>query len=106
MEHPLIYYRLLYASINIIVTIIRVLHRRRIGNRIYEMPKKQKMCTNATRHCSANWHFTTRRSSVKKLLKSAKLESQKRRFDIQQKALKLVANSMYGCLGFEHSRLY
>eukprot|EP01084_Bolivina_argentea_P111949 199673_1 len=48
----------------------------------------------------------TRRSSVKNLLKSAKLESQKRRFDIQQKALKLVANSMYGCLGFEHSRFY
>ena len=48
----------------------------------------------------------TRRSTVKKLLKSAKQESEKKRFDIQQKALKLVANSMYGCLGFEYSRFY
>jgi len=48
----------------------------------------------------------TRRKTVKGLLKSAKDESNKKRYDIQQKALKLVANSMYGCLGFEHSRFY
>merc|ERR1719295_1978472 len=48
----------------------------------------------------------TRRQSVKKWLKSAKEESERKRLDVQQKALKLVANSMYGCLGFIYSRFY
>lgn len=46
-----------------------------------------------------------RRRSVKNWMKNAsgiKLQQ----FDIQQQALKLTANSMYGCLGFSNSRFY
>lgn len=48
----------------------------------------------------------TRRSQIKKYLKSAETEADRKRLDVQQLALKLVANSMYGCLGFTMSRFY
>ena len=47
-----------------------------------------------------------RRRQVKKLLKTATSPEQKQQYDIRQKALKLTANSMYGCLGFTNSRFY
>lgn len=48
-----------------------------------------------------------RRREVKKLLKDPNLTPQQRsQYDNKQLALKLTANSMYGCLGYQGSRFY
>jgi len=50
--------------------------------------------------------LVSQRKYVKDLLKNEKNEAKREILDIKQKAIKLIANSMYGCLGFSSSRFY
>ena len=52
-------------------------------------------------------NLVEKRRAVKKLMKNIPVSNpQYEQYDIRQKALKLTANSMYGCLGFGNSRFY
>eukprot|EP00826_Nyctotherus_ovalis_P004760 TRINITY_DN11050_c0_g1_i1.p1 TRINITY_DN11050_c0_g1~~TRINITY_DN11050_c0_g1_i1.p1 ORF type:complete len:1109 (-),score=401.44 TRINITY_DN11050_c0_g1_i1:2846-6172(-) len=51
-------------------------------------------------------NLVSQRRKVKKQMASARDPVAKQQYDIKQRAIKLSANSMYGCLGFTNSRFY
>ena len=51
-------------------------------------------------------NLVEKRKQVKSLLKKEHDPLRKKLYDIRQRAIKLTANSMYGCLGFSFSRFY
>jgi DNA polymerase alpha subunit A len=51
-------------------------------------------------------HLVQRRRAVKNSMKSERDAGKKEQMNIRQLALKILANSMYGCLGFSNSRFY
>jgi len=50
--------------------------------------------------------IVTKRRAVKDAMKKEKDPAKLKVMDVRQLALKIMANSMYGCLGFTHSRFY
>jgi len=51
-------------------------------------------------------NLVEKRKAVKKQIKDEKNKEKLQQLDIRQKAIKLTANSMYGCLGFTSSRFH
>eukprot|EP01132_Coremiostelium_polycephalum_P009098 gene9098-11149_t len=50
--------------------------------------------------------LVSKRREIKRKLNNEQNPLSRQQLDIQQMAVKLIANSIYGCLGFSHSRFY
>eukprot|EP00668_Euglena_longa_P015722 GGOE01019858.1.p1 GENE.GGOE01019858.1~~GGOE01019858.1.p1 ORF type:complete len:965 (+),score=277.50 GGOE01019858.1:1381-4275(+) len=68
--------------------------------------KKGESCRHRCLLPKAIKELVDSRRQVKKLLAQEKDPQKREVLDIRQKALKLTANSIYGCLGFQSSRFY
>ena len=98
----------LYPSIiqeyNICFTTIARSHLSETDDRVPEPPSEEQEKGILPRLIAT---LVTRRREVKKLMKDKTATSdQLATWDIKQLALKLTANSMYGCLGYTRSRFY
>ncbi|GMS97926.1 hypothetical protein PENTCL1PPCAC_20101, partial [Pristionchus entomophagus] len=71
-----------------------------------ELPEEPKGATTRGILPTEIESLVTQRYSVKNLMANERNPEKKKQYDIRQKALKLTANSMYGCLGFAQSRFY
>ncbi|KAL7267646.1 DNA-directed DNA polymerase alpha catalytic subunit pol1 [Rhizina undulata] len=95
----------LYPSIiqeyNICFTTVE--RRQLVDGKVPEVPEEQKLGI-LPKLIST---LVNRRKQVKGLMKDKNATAvQKAQWDIKQQALKLTANSMYGCLGYEKSRFF
>ena len=69
----------------------------------YELPNKDGAAGILPRVIKT---LVVRRRQVKALIKTERDPVKLQQYDIRQTALKIMANSMYGCLGFTFSRFY
>jgi len=101
-------FKSLYPSIiqeyNICFTTVRAAVGVAAGEKpVYEMPGKERKAGVLP---SVMKTLVERRRQVQALMRQEAGEGRKRQYDIRQLALKVMANSMYGCLGCRYSRFY
>ncbi|XP_015788269.1 DNA polymerase alpha catalytic subunit [Tetranychus urticae] len=73
------------------------------GDEIPEVPDADKACGILPTEIKK---LVEGRREVKRLMLQEKAQDVQDQLDIKQQALKLTANSMYGCLGFSNARFY
>jgi DNA polymerase alpha subunit A len=71
-----------------------------------DMPPQSSTCKHRCILPKVIFGLVASRRQVKRLMQTERDPNMLSQLEIRQKALKLTANSMYGCLGFEFSRFY